>query len=269
MLTSVAIVACLFSRVVRGEYHSSLGFARLPTYDDFEDVKAIVIDYIHKSDCRDENSTFWNATISDCDYMPMERNPSGLGSRLVRHAFHDATGFSDGFVDLNNPENNGLQNSTILLHMMYEESSFSDGGRIDEVMTFADFCGWAYISAVLWSRSNINSQQNVHSPAFPIKYGRLTHTNEDDFPAEAFPNANGGAAKSTGLQIKEYFFEKFGFNESETVTILGAHTFGGARTRVSGHAGMWTEKKNDFSNEFFENVVEPRTRGLEGDTCNG
>ena len=43
------------------------------------------------------------ALSQDCELFHRERNPRSMGSRLVRHIFHDAAGGFDGFVNVGRP----------------------------------------------------------------------------------------------------------------------------------------------------------------------
>jgi hypothetical protein len=40
------------------------------------------------------------------------------------------------------------------------------------------------------------------------------------------------------------------------VTLMGVHTFGGARPLDSGYAGMWTQSKGQFNSEYLQQLVQ-------------
>lgn len=42
-----------------------------------------------------------------------------------------------------------------------------------------------------------------------------------------------------------------GFNDAETVALIGAHAVGRCHTDRSGHWGPWTNAETTFSNEYF------------------
>lgn len=115
----------LLTTVVSANYESQyngVGIAnlpRLPTWEDWEYLRDYWSDRIDDSTCPDAGSeelkTHWDynyddhiaagmteseALQQDCELYHRERNPRSMGSRLVRHAFHDAAGGFDGFVNV-------------------------------------------------------------------------------------------------------------------------------------------------------------------------
>ena len=98
---------------------SSNGQQRKPTWEDWEYLRDYWSARIDDSTCPDAGSddlkTHWDynyqdfidagmseedALDQDCELFHRERNPRSMGSRLVRHVFHDAAGGFDGFVNV-------------------------------------------------------------------------------------------------------------------------------------------------------------------------
>ena len=51
----------------------------------------------------------------------------------------------------------------------------------------------------------------------------------------------------------QFFAFEFGFNENETVALLGAHTLGRASSDNSGVSGTWVVgEANFFNNEYYK-----------------
>ena len=92
---------------------------RQPTWEDWEYLRDYWSTRIDGSTCPDAGSkdlkTHWDynyqdfinagmteaeALNQDCELFHRERNPRSMGSRLVRHVFHDAAGGFDGFVNV-------------------------------------------------------------------------------------------------------------------------------------------------------------------------
>ena len=95
------------------------GQIRKPTWEDWEYLRDYWSQRIDDSTCPDEEDnklkTHWDynyddfiaagmneteALSQDCELFHRERNPRSMGSRLVRHIFHDAAGGFDGFVNV-------------------------------------------------------------------------------------------------------------------------------------------------------------------------
>ena len=86
---------------------------REPTWGDWIRVHDAIIHWIDMTSCPangdpaflthwdnpDDHKALGSPMSDDCQLFLRERNPDQFGSRLVRHAFHDAVGGFDGWVN--------------------------------------------------------------------------------------------------------------------------------------------------------------------------
>jgi hypothetical protein len=241
---------------------------------DYQEIEAIVFHWIDDSTCPSPNNTNatshwdWNGTTQDCNLFPRIRGPHPLGPRLVRHAFHDACGVSDGFIDLSRPDNAGLEASTQVLDAMYQTAAvtLTGGGTISQLLNKADFAAWSYIAAVRYTAMLQNNQHpfeqgNEVIPPIPITFGRAARVN-GSVPVEVLPDAQTG-----GQAVQTFFWDTFGFTADEAATILGAHTLGGASRPTSGYVGSWvaSQRRDILNNGYYRALLNPRaaTQGWE------
>jgi hypothetical protein len=255
---------------------------RSPDWNDWAYLKDYWFDRINKSTCPEEGdedlTTHWDynyqdfiasgmnmteALNQDCTLFLRERNPRALGSRLVRHVFHDSTGGFDGFVNVHDlKENGGMFSSQKVLLDAYAEVALADGVPANQVISLADFVAWAGHAALIRAaQANVGNAETVDEgdivPEISVRWGRLSYLNitvEDTGNLEAFP-VNG--PQGSGDQLAEYFELHYGLTKQEVVTLMGVHTFGGARREASGYKGMWTQSKNQFNNDYQLQLRQP------------
>ena len=216
-----------------------VALARDPTYSDWLEVEVLIQQAINASTC-DEDHPAWdpnlkkehNNQLCECTptgtSFPTKRNPKPLGSRLLRLAFHDAAGRMDAYVNMSLEENAGLDVATNILDNKYNSFNLATGEAIKDVLDKADFYAWSYIAAVrhlAFLQTMKGGATEVIYPVIPITWGRVAYNPGDDVPDEAFPPKGGHSTRS---EILDYFSQDFGYSTSEVVTLLGAHTLGGA-----------------------------------------
>ena len=55
------------------------------------------------------------------------------------------------------------------------------------------------------------------------------------------------------IKVMSFFATEFGFDNNETVALLGAHTLGRASSENSGFSGTWiVGQANFFNNEYYK-----------------
>jgi len=150
-------------------------------------------------------------------------------------------------------ENGGLFASQKVLLDAYAEvmlpNKDSTETPVNKVLSFADFSAWAAHAALIRSaqavvgvadRVQCPDPDGVNGcdivPEIPVRWGRksyLNATETDEGPIEIFP---GDGPSGSGEAVVAYFHREFSLTERETVTLMGVHTFGGARRVDSGYA---------------------------------
>jgi len=181
----------------------------------------------------------------------------GLLPLWLRLGFHDCVGGCNGCINFNNPDNNGLKPAVDTLNALYVKNNFQSTGA-----SRADF--WAMAAAVglgMAVRSS-NGQRNnglgctpqscpgpCPIPCMTLQWGRVDAATCTDEPPLPSPTMT-----STGLF--SYFQQQFGFTRAQVVTIMGAHSLGGAKAENSGYKGKWTGPDNaGFSELFYTNMI--------------
>lgn len=128
-----------------------------------------------------------------------------LGPKFVRLAFHDCVGGCNGCVNMNNPGNFGLDEP------------------IDKLTWVAQKFATQLTRADIWALAGLTvAQEYQKDEAVDYEfnyYGRPSCPDPKGGPDVAMPSAH-----LTIDGILHFFQTQFGFNERETVAIMGAHT---------------------------------------------
>jgi len=169
---------------------------------------------------------------------------------MVRLAFHDCVGGCNGCININNEDNAGLPDLVATLDTLYTSNN------LDAVLTRADF--WAYCSYFALNRAVTIANNNCDADdcAMPdlglvFQYGRTDCT---------------GAPYSTddvGLpsphleysDLVDFFFQEFGFSDTETIALMGAHTLGSMKEENSGFKGAWTTGETNWLNNNYYSLL--------------
>lgn len=134
--------------------------------------------------------------------------------KFVRLSFHDCVGVGgcNGCVDLNNPDNGGLDVPIDALEAIFNDNNAPSLSRADL---------WALAGLVAARRGAQLARGTV--PEFRFRFGREDcATSPQGASNDVLPSAS-----SLGTtEVFDFFDEKFGFNEDETVALMGAHTLG-------------------------------------------
>jgi cytochrome c peroxidase len=81
--------------------------------------------------------------------------------------------------------------------------------------------------------------ESAGGPTIPYRLGREDMASGATSPPEGrLPDANKGT-HSRNIQHIRQVFSRLGFNDRETVALLGAHALGRCHTNASGYWGPW------------------------------
>nr|CCA25537.1 phosphatidylinositol kinase putative [Albugo laibachii Nc14] len=72
-----------------------------------------------------------------------------------------------------------------------------------------------------------------------------------------------GCPVKTAEHVRDVF-SRLGFNDRETVALIGAHAVGRAHPELSGFSGPWTKTERTFSNQYFKNLLQVEWKPTEG-----
>lgn len=103
----------------------------------------------------------------------------------------------------------------------------------------------------LWTLAGKISIQEMGGPKIPWRCGRVDCIDDRYVP----PNGRLPFAYKNANHIRETF-GRMGFNDRETVLLLGAHGLGRCHKRFSGWEGKWTENPTSFSNDFYKVLLD-------------
>ncbi|CAF3400546.1 unnamed protein product [Rotaria sp. Silwood2] len=88
-------------------------------------------------------------------------------------------------------------------------------------------------------------------PIIRWRHGRVDYRDGKQSPPDGrLPDA------AQGVQHVRDIFYRMGFNDSEIVALIGAHSMGGCHIDRSGYDGHWTATPNTFSNQFFRSLLQ-------------
>lgn len=181
-----------------------------------------------------------------------------MKAKFVRLGFHDAVGGPDGCID-DGPDNAGLNIPIDALKSIVDE-------KVD--LSRADI--WA--AAALWAAG---SSQDKRSGATPlVDYGiEYMHTGRLD--CEEFGESIDGDGFGYGGKIQHlpsadldthgllsFFLDEFGFDDQDTVVIMGAHTLGKLAPEHSGfnsgeHGWVLDNSLDTLDNTYYKVLVGP------------
>ncbi|CAF1070373.1 unnamed protein product [Rotaria sordida] len=114
---------------------------------------------------------------------------------------------------------------------------------------YHDHPGLTY--ADLYTLAAVMAIEQMGGPTVKWRHGRVDYEDgKKSPPANRLPSASQGAQN-----IRE-IFSRMGFNDRETVALIGAHSVGRCHTDRSGFEGQWTSTPTTFSNEFFRHLLE-------------
>lgn len=178
-----------------------------------------------------------------------------LPAKFLRLGFHDCVGGCDGCVDMGNADNAGLEVPIARL-----QAAFQGYDGLQE-LTRADI--WALATLV---SARFSSASSSVSYSFDF-YGRTPceksqHCEGIDCgndpsrkgPPRVLPGPNGDTTT-----VLTYFKDNFGFNDTQTVALMGAHGIGKTHRENSGFgrddAVGWVYNNNRLNNGYYTMLV--------------
>ena len=180
-------------------------------------------------------------------------------AKVLRLTFHDCVGGCDGCINIDNPHNAGLQDAIDVVEDVYQVVE-SDGIVVSRADLWA-ICGRAaaeYGMEGMPGREDFDGDweeaiANFVSPFSTFKYGREDcetapyTTDVHEFPTAHFNHE----------EVFDFFAKDFGFDENQTVIIMGGHTYGSMKLANSGYHGPWVlqDGREIFDNAYFVNLI--------------
>lgn len=102
----------------------------------------------------------------------------------------------------------------------------------------------------LWTLAGVAAIQEAGGPVIPWSPGRVDGLEVNQTPDGRLPDA------SQGAQHIRDIFGRMGFNDQETVALIGAHALGRCHTDRSGYDGPWTYSPTSWSNELYRLMLD-------------
>jgi len=198
----------------------------------------------------------YNSLPSACNatYCP-QADWAGCVLRMAGHDFmdyRDGEGGSDGCVDMNDADNNGLAQC---LHEGEFGISVADAfASWCTQISLADFLVIAAESVMTLSRKHVtcddSSRSNI-SFKWQFQYGRTTALN-CAFAHGRLPNPENSCG-----DVKTCFVDSMGLNWWESAALMGVHTLGRAHIENSGYNGWWSDFENSrrFNNDYYTSIL--------------
>jgi len=176
----------------------------------------------------------------------------------VRLTFHDCVGGCDGCLNVNNPDNAGLEDIVADLEEVYTTEG------LDSIISRADM--WALMG--IWAiNSTIDNNNNdcaagTHNNANCVTVPDLQVTfqwGREDCATAPYSDTDVHLPAGTlgHTDTMDFFFNEFGFSDRETTALMGAHTLGAALITQSGFHGTWVSNEvRYFNNQYYTNIAD-------------
>lgn len=166
----------------------------------------------------------------------------GLLTRLSWHTSgtykkEDNSGGSFGGTMVHEPESTDGENAGLYI------------GR-DFLKEFKEKYSWLSYGD-LWTLGGVVAVQEAGGPKIKWRPGRQDINDKSRVPENGrIPDASKDASYVKGI------FGRMGFNERETVCLIGAHCLGKCHSEHSGYEGPWGPSFNMFTNDFFVRLLQ-------------
>jgi cytochrome c peroxidase len=207
-----------------------------------------------------KNSPAFFAARARSDIADLITSNPILAPKFVRMGFHDCVGGCDGCIDLSNPDNNGLDTPISALDSIVQKYTVDQNSGLSR----ADIWALAALTAADMSQSDTTARVD-----FPFSWiGRKDcekvqsacfdrNNQQQSCSATRGPHRELPSADSTMSEVLHFFSDEFGFDASQTVALMGAHSLGSAHRQNSGYDGPlgWVPNNLVLSNSFYQNIV--------------
>jgi hypothetical protein len=200
-------------------------------------------------------------SMAERDIRTLINNDPLMGPKFVRLAFHDCVGFCDGCVDMTFGDNFGLDLPIDALTPIVEKYERPDLG-----ISRADIWALAALVAtdIAQERSDTKvdfrmmfiGRKNCEIRTFNRCFAEDGVTERECSP-KLGPFHHLPLADITTADLFHFFNKEFGFNDKETVAIMGAHTLGALHEEFSGIDGEngWVRDNLLLDNDYYVEIV--------------
>eukprot|EP00951_Prasinocladus_malaysianus_P031635 scaffold304162_cov33-Prasinocladus_malaysianus.AAC.1 len=172
--------------------------------------------------------------------------PLGMNAKFVRLAFHDCVGGCDGCIDLDDPDNFGLDIPMDALDPIVEAFPYNETG-----LSRADIYALAGLQGAYDSQPVEPGARGFYE--YELEFSGRPDCDGDyrKGPHREMPQSTGN-----GEYVITYFKETFGLeNVTEIVALMGAHSLGQASMDNSGYNGTWLGHPHYLDNTYFDELM--------------
>jgi Peroxidase len=197
------------------------------------------------------------------------RQDTKLAPQFLRMAFHDCIGGCDGCIDLDLPDNAGIGNAIDVLQPIVNRHA-KDGVQRADIWALSAVVG-ADVRQRADSRLDVTlnwwGRVNCESTGQPClnATGHVVACSAKKGPHRVFPSIH-----TNTHDLYSFFADNFGFNQRETVAIMGAHVLGVLRQAdvgISGPSG-WVVTNDVMNNGYYNELVRGKPTDPVADLVN-
>ncbi|CAK9437973.1 uncharacterized protein LODBEIA_P23510 [Lodderomyces beijingensis] len=177
--------------------------------------------------------------------FPKYDENDGYYAILVRLAWHTSGTYSKG-------DNSGGSYGGTMIYPP-EEMDFQNKG-LEVARSFLDQfqAKYPWISrGDLWTLGGVCAVQECGGPKIEWAPGRVNDNKGVFVP----PNGRIPDGGGDGAYVRKTF-SRIGFNDRDTVALIGAHVLGRCHVHRSGYDGPWGDDVNRFTNDFFQRLLQ-------------
>ncbi|KAL4400153.1 heme peroxidase [Malassezia pachydermatis] len=210
---------------MRDDLKNVLGGAsnKVPSKEDYETVYKAIAEALEKDSSYDDGS-----------YAPV----------VLRLAWH-----SSGTYD--KETNSGGSNGATMRFQL--EATHDGNAGLEAARNFMEpiKAKFPWISySDLWTLGGVVAIQEMGGPKIPWRPGRVDKPEDQTPPNGRLPDG------AKGQDHVRNVFHRMGFNDQETVALIGAHAVGRCHSNRSGFDGPWTFSPTSFTNQFYVLLLE-------------